>query len=104
MHHLRAEIEAKDAAIGKEEIIERDEESLPCHRTHRPHRLRYLRSAATGDLGEQRGGELPRWAELGKPHREGSNPPEKERGSSPSDHQRRKERRPQRERERENEH
>lgn len=76
---LGPKVEAKDAAVGEEEVVERQEEGLPSDGRQRPNRLRQLRplpraGATARGLGEQRGGQLPRRAELAQPRREGSNP------------------------------
>lgn len=68
--NLRPKVEAKDAAVGEEEVVEGDEERLAYDRVDGPQRLRDLRAAARRSSAhhqprEQRGGELPRRAQLG---------------------------------------
>jgi hypothetical protein len=75
--HLRAKVEAKDAAVGEEEVVQGHEEGLAHDRVDRPHCLRDLRAASARYPGEQRGGELPRRAQLGEPPHERRNPPSK---------------------------
>uniref|UniRef100_A0A0A9AH21 Uncharacterized protein n=1 Tax=Arundo donax TaxID=35708 RepID=A0A0A9AH21_ARUDO len=76
--HLRTKVEAKDAAVGEEEFIQRKEERLSNDRIQRSHSLRNLRPPARRTSArqprEQRGGELPRRPELGQPPHERSNP------------------------------
>uniref|UniRef100_A0A0A9FIT0 Uncharacterized protein n=1 Tax=Arundo donax TaxID=35708 RepID=A0A0A9FIT0_ARUDO len=75
---LRTKVEAKDAAVGEEEFIQRKEERLSNDRIQRSHSLRNLRPPARRTSArqprEQRGGELPRRPELGQPPHERSNP------------------------------
>ena len=77
--HLRAKVEAKDAAVGEEEVVQGHEEGLPHDGVDRPHCLRDLRAAARRARArhpcEQRGGELPRRAQLGELPHERRNPP-----------------------------
>jgi hypothetical protein len=87
VRHLGAEVESEDAAVGEEEVIQRQEEGLAYDRIERSQSLRNLRPPArrTGarQPRKQRGGELPRRAQLGEPPRERSNPSKKPQESVP---------------------
>jgi len=77
--HLRAKVEAKDAAVGEEEVVQGHEEGLTHDGVDRPECLWDLwaatRRASARHPGEQRGGELPRRAQLGELPNERRNPP-----------------------------